>query len=628
MKRLIFSALLVIATLSLSAQDVVRYGYAPDVMAESAQIAQGQGANGFIEALVCFDPAVDPVVARLEGHQIKGVRCYLRADYQQARQKRSLIKYTTNLDGEATTKVCDFVAGWNDIYFDEPITIGSESFYLGMQVYELRGESHPFVSYGAASVPGACWINLNRQGWVNYAERGTLLIQAILDDEAAAKVDNMVYAQVATTPQTVAPSAEFDCEVFFNNLTNESVTDVEISILGQGDEAPYTAQVHFDTPLAPREGRNLPMAIRAGSETGVSQWIEVDAVKANDKALQEARTGVSHHYVTEDAFQRTSLVEEFTSQQCQNCPFMIYFLDKAMEEYDKEVVYLTHHTGFVPDFFTMSGEDELVYLFGSVESYNPAVMYDRYVFPGDVNPMKGATVAETTPYTEALNVVTERLAMASINVDVTYNADAATISCSVDGRVNRELVAAGVESYLSVFLVEDSIPLSEKYFQDGLITDDPAAPADLESSFRHNGVKRHAYTAHVGDLLTLGSENDFAITFDDVAVDAEWNIENCRIVAYVHRVDKNDLTLNEVFNATQKWLSGKGAVEGIEQDSEVRFVVNPDRTITPTVDIESYRIYNVQGQYITARSSLAPGIYIVSYKTLQGERGTTKLLVH
>ena len=155
MKKYLFSAICACAAIFASAQEPVFYGYAPDQMAETAQVAQGQGANGFLAGLVCFDPAVDPAWKRLEGHQVKGVRCYFRADYKQSRQDRSFIMHTVGTaDATPTKKICDFLEGWNEIYFDEPLTIGSEPIFLGMQVYEQRGTSHPFVSYGSASVPG------------------------------------------------------------------------------------------------------------------------------------------------------------------------------------------------------------------------------------------------------------------------------------------------------------------------------------------------------------------------------------------------------------------------------------------------------------------------------------------
>ena len=626
-KRILTSALL-FASIMLSAQEVVRYGYAPEEIADVYKVYQGQGANGHLGGMICLDPAVDPVMERLAGHQIKGVRCYLHHDYMQARQKRSMVMHTTSLDAEPTTQICDFAEGWNEIYFDEPITIGSDPIYLGLQVYESGSASHPFVSYGAASVSGACWINLNKEGWNNYTERGTLLIQAILDEEAAPIIDNMVYAQVATSPQAAAPSQPYDGEVYFNNYTDEAINNVELQMLGQGDAEPRVIQVEFDTPLTAREGRNIPMDIYPGSEVGVSQTITLTVSKINGVDAQEARPGVTHHYVTKDAFSRTSLVEEYTSQNCVNCPFMIYYLDKAMHEYDKELVYITHHVGFVPDLFTKSGETDLVYLFGEEPSFNPAVMYDRRIMPGKVTPINGASVAETTPYTEAFNMVTQILAMAEVNIEVAHDENEGKIGCTVSGRVNSELVAAGVPTYITVCLVEDNIPVSDKYFQKGLVEEE-GAPDDLIESFRHNGVKRHVFTAHTGDLLSFSDGNNYSVTYDAIEIDPEWNLDNCRIAAFVHKMDKVDMAQNEVLNAGQKWVTSTGSVNDIESNNEeVRFIVNDNRTITVQGNVESYRVYNMQGQYISSNTCILPGVYVVTYKTHSGERGATKLLVH
>ncbi len=626
-KKILTSALLAVAMLA-SAQEVVRYGYAPEEMAEVYTVYQGQGANGFIAGAICLDPQTDPVVARLEGHQIKGVRCFLHHDYKQARQKRSMILHTDNLEGELTTKNCDFVQGWNEIYFDEPITIGTTPVYVGLQVYESGSVSHPLVSYGGASVSGACWINLNKEGWESYSNRGTLLIQAILDDEAAPIVDNMVYAQVATSPQAIAPASSYEGEVYFNNHTNKAINSVELLMLGQGDDAPHVVDVQFDSPLAAKEGRNLPMDIYTGSESGVNQWIKLTVTKINGEPTQEARPGITYHYLTQDDYTRVSIVEEFTSQRCINCPFMIYFLDKAIHQHDKEIVYITHHTGYQADFFTKSGEDAILYLFGEEPHVNPAVMYDRRVLPGKMTPINKASVAETTPYTEALNYVTALMAMAEVNIDVNYDKEAGTVGCTVSGRVNSEMVAEGVDAYITVCLVEDSIPVSDKYFQQGLVEEE-GAPEDLIESFRHNGVKRHVYTEHTGDLLTMISDNNYSVTFDPVAINPECNIDNCRIVAYVHKVDMNDVSQNEVLNAAQKWLNDNTSIENIEaKDNQVRFVVNNNRSITIEGEVESYRIYNVHGQYIPNNATLMPGVYLVTYKTPQGVSGNTKLLIY
>jgi hypothetical protein len=125
------------------------------------------------------------------------------------------------------------------------------------------------------------------------------------------------------------------------------------------------------------------------------------------------------------------------------------------------------------------------------------------------------------------------------------------------------------------------------------------------------------------------SDNNYSVTFDPVAINPECNIDNCRIVAYVHKVDMNDVSQNEVLNAAQKWLNDNTSIENIEaKDNQVRFVVNNNRSITIEGEVESYRIYNIHGQYIPNNATLMPGVYLVTYKTPEGVSGNTKLLIY
>ena len=69
----------------------VPYGYAPASVADGEIAGLGGGINEYVQVMTCFDPTADPAIARMKGRKIVGVRCYLRAAYSQARQKRSAV---------------------------------------------------------------------------------------------------------------------------------------------------------------------------------------------------------------------------------------------------------------------------------------------------------------------------------------------------------------------------------------------------------------------------------------------------------------------------------------------------------------------------------------------------------
>lgn len=626
MKKILLTLLALVAW-SATAQTTVHYGYTPDVLIGDEIQAQGTGENAFVAAMICLDPTTDPVVQRLKGQQIKGVRCFLRDKYEQKRQKYSQVMHTIgSADATPTTLVCNFKQGWNEILFDEPITIGDEKIFVGMQVYELRGTPYPFVSYAKASVPGGCWINLKREGWKEYTDRGTLCIQAILDDEAAPLLERTLFAQASSVPLTVAPSSLFKSQVYILNHSAQAVNSIELTNIGQGDTDPYVQTVNFDTPLEGYNARLVELPLRSGSELGTTQWMKLNVTAVDGKATQAARDGVSTLYVTEDAFVRIPLIEQFTSQRCTNCPFMIYYLDKAIEEFNDPVLYVTHHSGYQKDAFTKPMDEELLYLFGEENTFNPAVMYDRVVPKGEISPIIGASEASTAPYTAAMQAALLRPAMAKVVVDIEKEGD--KVSCHVHGRINREMAASGEQLYLSVYLIENHLS-TEEYMQMGL--DGDGAPADIVERFKHNGIKRHIFNQEaLGDPITLTDDCTYSMNYDAATIDKSWNWDNCQVVAFVHKVDKTNITNNEVLNAGSNRLNG--IVNGIdahraEANYPVRFITDGQRMIQANLPLKHLEIYDLSGKRLHQQTSLTPGVYVVRYTLPNGQAGTQKLMV-
>ena len=625
MKKILLS-LFSLFVLGAGAQTTSHYGFAPDsFMPEDIQ-ALGTGENAYVAGMICLDPTNDPVVQRLKGQKVTGVRCYLRAAYAQKRQKRTCVMYTTGTPDATPVKTyCDFEEGWNEILFDEPVTIGEEKVYVGLQVYETRGTAYPLVAFAKANVPGGSWINLKSEGWKEYSDRGTLFVQAMLDAPTSV-FDRSVYAQATEFPLTIAPASFFDAKVYFHNHSDKAVSSVELSTLGQGDDEPHVQTVTFAEPLAPHAACVLDLKLRSGAETGASQWLSLSVASIDGEQPQATAEGRSVLYITHDAFQRVPLVEEFTSQLCTNCPFMIYYLDQAMEEFDGPVLYVTHHTGYQKDGFTLPMDEDLLYLFGSDYTYNPAVMYDRRVAKGEVAPVLGANEASTAPYYAAISEAALRPAMARVDVEVDKNADG-QINCRVSGRINAEMASAGHNLYLSAYLVEDGLPL-DKYFQKGL--DAEGAPADIMERFKHNGIKRHVFnTVTTGDLIQLDEENTFEAVYEPIQANKDWVWENCRVIAFVHKMDKEDMTQNEVLNAGSNRLgSTASAITRPLQDAaaDVRFYVDAKKTLRANYPLASLEVYSLDGSKQRV-SGLLSGVYVVRYTLSDGTQGTQKVLV-
>lgn len=631
MRKILLTICVAILSLIANAQEkevLARYGYAPEVFAEENLLWQGSGENNFLAGMICLDPATDNVIARLEGKQIIGVRCYLHHNYKQAKKERSLIMAAVGaIDATPITKTYDFLAGWNTVYFDEPITVGSEPIFVGCQVYEGRSTAYPLGSF-SAHVPGSFFVKVNDEGWNEFSDRGSLLIQAIFNDDAQTELENLVYAQVAKAPMVVATSTPFEAGVYFNNQTDKEVSSVEIQVQGQGDETPYSQLVTFDTPLQPREGRIVNMEITSGCEVGTEQWIQILVTQINGEAAKENRIGESKHYVSDDAFVRIPLIEEFTSQSCQACPFMAYYLDLAMEQYEGEFVYVTHHAGFAIDRFTKPVDNQLLYLFGNEPTFNPAVMYDRTVPVGKYTPIIGASVAEVEPYLLAIQEAANRPAKAEVIVNASR--EGALVGCNVSGKVSSAIIDSDEEVYISTYLVEYNIPVStdpsSPNYQTGLDTED--APQDILEVVKHSGIIRHNFnTQHIGDLISFGDDdNSFNFEYEAVETKDDWNLDNCRVVSFVHKINPTDMTDNYVLNAGYFDLNPI-SVESINTDEYVRIYSTENGKIITSENIANYYVYDLNGTLLNTNISLQQGVYMVKYQTINGNTGVKKLYV-
>ena len=601
MKRLILSLALLLGMATLqfggSAWAQVPYGYAPLTADEEDLSGLGSNKNQFVQGMTLFDPTTDPVLGRLKGREIRGVRCYLRADYRQARQKRSgILASQGKVDNFVRTQYVDLVKGWNDILFDEPLTIGDEPLYLGVQAYETLGSPYPLVAYNKAVVPQSCWINLGKKAWEEYTDRGTLLIMALIDDDAATAIERTAYAQNTTHPQTVAPDRDFTGGLYIHNCTPLPIQSVEIAMQGEGAQSPTLRTIELPTPIAAYGSTVVEASLRAGSTEGTSVNWTATVTQINGQQAQAGRPGTTQLYVTQDDFQRTPLIEEFTSQRCINCPQMAYFLDKALEEYEGDYVYISHHSGFQEDVFTTQPDREILYVFGGYENeYNPAIMYNRAILEGENQIIQGVRDMSPTPYLEALAKAYDMPAMAEVNIEVGNG------EVHVSGRVARDLV--GTPLYLSCYLVEDGISTKD-YFQKGM--DDADAPADLQDVFRHNGVILHYFTQEaIGDLIQTTEKGTYDIAYPMVEK-AGFGGTARRLVAFVHKVNKGNLRDNVVLNATEFHLGADG-IEAIHDAQS-------------TIGNEGRTTYDLSGRRLSVRSAssassvLPKGVYIIGGK--------------
>lgn len=566
MKHIILTTLLALFAFAARAEKVY-YGYAPYDTEETNMALAGTNSNNFMQIAARFDAFNDLTWLRMAGGKVVGVRVFLRADYKQRKKEWSCVSiYQGSLDSEPQEKYVDFTAGWNEVLFDEPVSIGTSDIYIGAQVFETLGTPMPFATYSKTACNGGFYTRSSYGEWLDYSSRGVALIQAIVETNNPGALKNAAYLSFSNLPLVVGPDQEFSCSLYVHNQSQDELRSINYMTTDGTVSHDYT--IDFGANPIPAYGSRLVnVKLYGPSKVGTEVSLSVKPTKFNGQPAAEGLSYTGQLYVMKDAFIRVPLVEEFTSQFCVNCPFMAYFLDKAIENHDGPLLYVAHHSGFTEDTFTKPCDNELLYLFKNDNgTFNPAVMYDRRVGKGEVSPIHTAQVAETQPYDDAINAAALYPAMAQVYVDTTYTADG-KLKVRVCGAVNRSYYEEDIPVYLSCYLCESGIP-TVPFFQYGL--DDEGAPADLAENFRHNGVIRHCYSKKgTGDRIditpTADDTYEFSVEYEGAEIDRIWKMQNCDVIAFLHLYDKDDMNYNYVLNAGSVRINDMITVTGIKE---------------------------------------------------------------
>ncbi len=612
MKKILL-ALSLLFPLSLGAE-TFNYGFCPEDATEEEMTALGSGKNNDIEVMIRLSPDQMPQIKALKGSKVTGVRIKVRNDVE---ARARAISRIGSLDAEPVSKNCYLNQGWNTVKFADPIEIGDEDIYVGCRLNETQGSGHhPILAYSAPAPSQTSYINIDLTGWQDSGEKGSVMVQAIIDADPAILEAPAATATVFDYPQLVAPSAPFDAKLYIKNLSSKPISSLTVDY-GHG-QADLTAEI------APFGMAIIPTTLMTSAEENTDFPFVTSVSKINGTETT-GYPSTTYLYVTKDVFTRIPLIEEWTGLTCVNCPFMAYYLDDAREISDIKTTYVCHHEGFAADQLTQPVDAQLLFLFnGTQNQKNPAVMYDRSYLPGNTEIILGAKEPAVDEYLESIEAASKIPALANVEVDVDET------NITVHGKVSTGSKTSDGKVYLSAYLIEDNIkPTAKNYPQLGINANvNPDAPADLVEKFRHNGVIRVNLTeVATGDKLQFDAEGNFEVKFPLPDFDKSWKKENMHVVSFIHRFDPNNLADNYVLNSgSSAPLAESGLKEVASQETESLTVVRGlNGQIVVLTPIRSAKAYDISGREVNMRQSQPSGLYIVRATLPDGRPATAKL---
>lgn len=341
-------------------------------------------------------------------------------------------------------------------------------------------------------------------------------------------------------------------------------------------------RTYIDTTLAYDEEKTVEFTVRpAITETTpdkrkvtvtLSKLNEGEDENMDDNTLSDTIAVARHDYT------HNVLIEEFTTEECSNCPRMANILHEILEsgKYGDRLNVICHHSGYYTDWLTTVYDTGYLWFFNAGGStYAPALMVDRVPFGGSTSVICPSTQSETELYIDYCMAEP-----AFVSLDITAKLDSVNdkmLNVRVKGERSKADITSG-NPRIVVTLVENDIAARSQ--------------AGGVSNYVHQHVNRSINNAWGEEIEWNGDEYDYSC---NLSLRDDYKRENMQVIAYIYGYDKDDATNCRIANSAS-----------IKMPAEATGI---DATRT-NKSVSAKKYYDLSGCQVS-ESQLRPGMYIV-----------------
>lgn len=526
---------------------------------------------------------------------------------------------TSDLDGEPLYEQQlsgSFSTRWAKYELTTPFEIptGSE-LYFGLSID--CGESYYPLAFDRQYGEPGCVYGLTDDGWADISSQtyGNLNLQLMVEG-AQQFTDASVRLFRADGYYKAGSEYAFEGQLY--NFGTQPITSFDVTYsVGGGEEQTYSVSgvniaqgAVYNFPIEGLEADGQGYKDMELSVTNVSG--DVDAAPADNSRSQEM-------FFYPADMTRSFLVENFTGQECNNCPGGHAAMEEAIERSGMDVVSVSYHSGYNPDAFTML-EDYYYQTFYGVKGA-PSFMVNRFANPAidpssPVFEWNNMTVAMIT---DCLEKQAAEQPYVGVNINTNYDEATRRLTGKVDVVAYRKPQMANPS--LQLLLVQDSIVGNQ---------------ALGGSNYVHRHVNRGSLNGYFGEKLgemadgaTVTKEIDYTLpesimsTYDgnmSKSEDIPTDPKQMYLVAIVGNYNADDpadcLVLNCAavkFGAST--ASGIAELPAAQAGASARLVGSAG-SLRAEGNFDALYIYNVGGK-LAARCtapgqtlSLEPGVYV------------------
>lgn len=509
----------------------------------STKSQYGGMGNGYTSAAI-FIPAA--TLAGMDGCDIQAVRVGLAT---RLNIDELTVWLRSSLDGDnlaeetLNRKQTRVQQGWNEVMLSTPYTISgqSEGLYVGY-TYHHTSVARAVSVVGTTPASTAFYQEEAGAAWQDISAEGAVSIEAVVSGSALAQYDLALNA-ASLTPDLADGNTSYKLTAQVANLGTKDVDGFDVTITGGGISDVTT---HVQQTVASGRQQTVKYTFRA--DAPVSDLASLVAtITRIDGGTDENPDNNS--MAATFSFERNVLLEEFTTEQCPNCPAGAETMHQALAgnaDFAERISVVCHHSAFGTDWLTQPCDEDYLWMFNEGgQTYAPAWMIDRKpYFQSNIASGNQQAIYFPQSSKEFAQMLEGALAEAP---HVVLGAKAVVADGSVTVTVNgmRDDDFSMKNARLTVYLTEDNINARDQQGASG--------------QYVHQHVIRR-YNSSWGDAISWDG-NTFTAT-QTFKADASWKQPDLKAVAFVANYDSSS-NLNCIVENSVTVQVGKPDTEGV-----------------------------------------------------------------
>ena len=540
-------------------------GYCNGEVADKSQY--GAMGNGYTSAAI-YVPA--EMLSQTAGADIVKIRAGM-ATRLNIDELQVWVRHTLDGDnlaeGKITRKDIRVQQGWNEVKLNTPYTINAtdEGLYIGY-TYHHNGLANAVSIVGTTPEGTAFFKQSDETQWQDISGQGALSIEAVVSGSSLTQYD-LALDKATLSPDLSSGPTGCLLTVEVTNRGTRDITGFDLTFEAQ-DITPITT--HLAQTV--QSGRRQKVSVTLVPNVVVSGAATVTISRLDDGADENADNNTATATMS---FGRHVLLEEFTTENCTNCPQGAETMHAAlhrMGDHADDISVVCHHAAVGTDWLTQPCDEDYTWFFNEDgQTYAPSWMIDRKPY-FDSNIVQGNQQAIYFPSSdEEFATMLEGAIQEQPHVMLGANATLADgqVTVKINGMRDDEFNLS--DARLTVYLTEDNITAQKQ--------------AGVSGTYIHQHVIR-AYNSAWGEPLTWsGNLFNAQTTFK---LDPSWKQQDLKVVAFVANYDASS-NLNCM----------------VENSTETRIDTStPEAIAVPSVALSSQQqTYDLQGRPINIQRS-------------------------